>query len=83
MSGQALTQKRGQALAPRTLFTAALALHGEPAEVITDRSPALANVIEPLLPAASHNTGQYHNNRVECDHGQLKARLRPMRGLKT
>jgi transposase-like protein len=30
-----------------------------------------------------HNTGQYENNRVECDHGRLKARLRPMRGLKT
>jgi transposase, IS6 family len=25
----------------------------------------------------------YANNRVECDHGRLKARLRPMRGLKT
>jgi IS6 family transposase len=22
------------------------------------------------------------NNRIECDHGRLKARLRPMRGLK-
>jgi transposase-like protein len=22
-------------------------------------------------------------NRLECDHGRLKARLRPMRGLKT
>jgi len=40
-------------------------------------------VIEDLLPAALHNTGQYENNRVECDHGRLKARLRPMRGLKT
>ena len=30
-----------------------------------------------------HNTDQYANNRVECDHGRLKARLRPMRGLKT
>jgi IS6 family transposase len=30
-----------------------------------------------------HNTGQYENNRVECDHGRLKARLRPMRGVKT
>jgi transposase-like protein len=28
-------------------------------------------------------TGQYENNRCECDHGRLKARLRPMRGLKT
>jgi transposase-like protein len=40
-------------------------------------------VIEDLIPAALHNTGQYENNRVECDHGRLKARLRPMRGLKT
>jgi transposase-like protein len=23
------------------------------------------------------------NNRVECDHGRLRSRLRPMRGLKT
>ena len=35
-----------------------------------------------LLPAAWHRTDQYANNRVECDHGRLKARLRPMRGLK-
>ena len=25
---------------------------------------------------------QYANNRIEADHGRLKARLRPMRGLK-
>jgi IS6 family transposase len=30
----------------------------------------------------SHDTTQYANNRVEADHGRLKARLRPMRGLK-
>jgi IS6 family transposase len=35
-----------------------------------------------VLPAAWHRTEQYANNRVECDHGRLKARLRPMRGLK-
>ena len=35
------------------------------------------------MPDAFHNTEQYANNRVECDHGRLKARLRPMRGLKT
>jgi len=29
-----------------------------------------------------HDTTQYANNRVEADHGRLKARLRPMRGLK-
>jgi len=39
-------------------------------------------VLEELLPAAWHRTNRYVNNRVECDHGRLKARLRPMRGLK-
>jgi transposase-like protein len=58
-------------------------MHGNPGEIITDRAPALANVIEDLLPTAFHNTGQYGNNRVECDHGRLKGRLRPMRELKT
>jgi len=54
----------------------------EPVEVVTDRAPALRAAIEGLMPAAFHNTEQYANNRVECDHGRLKARLRPMRGLK-
>jgi transposase-like protein len=27
-------------------------------------------------------TEQYANNRIEADHGRVKARLRPMRGLK-
>ena len=39
-------------------------------------------VLEELLPAACHDTAQYANNRIEADHGRLKARLRPMRGLK-
>ncbi len=69
--------------AARRFFTAALAGHGEPEEVVTDRALALAQVIVELLPAAWHNTERYANNRVECDHGRLKARLRLMRGLKT
>ena len=32
----------------------------------------LANVIAELMPQAMHNTGQYANNRIECDHGRLK-----------
>jgi transposase-like protein len=40
-------------------------------------------VIEELIPGAFHDTGQYENNRCGADHGRLKARLRPMRGLKT
>jgi IS6 family transposase len=68
--------------AARRFFTSALDAHGEPMEIVTDRAPALRAAIDELIPAAFHNTEQYANNRVECDHGRLKARLRPMRGLK-
>ena len=64
-------------------FTSALLAHGRPVEVVTDKAAALANVIGKLLPNVDHNTEQYANNRVECDHGRLKSRVRPMRGLKT
>jgi transposase-like protein len=53
-----------------------------PVEVVTDRAATYPMVLEELLPAAWHRTERYANNRVEADHGRLKARLRPMRGLK-
>ncbi len=68
--------------AARRFFETALGAHGAPVEVVTDRAPALRSVIDELMPAAFHNTEQYANNRIEADHGRLKARLRPMRGLK-
>jgi transposase-like protein len=40
-------------------------------------------VIEELVPAAGHGFEQYANNRVEADHARRKARLRPMRAVKT
>ena len=64
----------------RRFFITALAAHRAPKEVTTDRARALANVIEELIPAVFHNTGQYENTRCEWDHGRLKARLRPMWG---
>ena len=64
-------------------MTNALRDNGEPEEITTDGSPVLARVIEDVLLDTFHNTEHYANNRVECDHGRLKARLRPMRGLKT
>jgi len=67
--------------AASTFFTAALTAHGEPVEVTTDKSPTLAKTIRDLAPAARHDTTQYANNSIENDHGRLKARLRPMRGL--
>jgi transposase-like protein len=68
--------------AARRFFATALGAHGDPAEVVTDKAPALARAIHELLPGAFHDTAQYANNRIEADHGRLKARLRPMRGLK-
>ncbi len=49
----------------------------------TDRAPVYPRILDELIPTALHETEQYANNRVEADHGRLKARLRPMRGLKT
>jgi transposase-like protein len=53
-----------------------------PVEVATDRYPVYPRVLDELLPAAFHETEVHVNNRLETDHGRLKARLRPMRGLK-
>jgi transposase-like protein len=53
-----------------------------PPEVVTDWASVYPLVLEELLPAAWHRTDRYANNRVEADHGRLKACLRPMRGLK-
>jgi IS6 family transposase len=78
-----LVSRRLDTTAARAFFAAAVAAHGHPDEVITDRADALAYVIAELSPDAVHNTEQYANNRVGCDHGRLKARPRPMRGLKT
>jgi IS6 family transposase len=75
--------KRRDLAAARRFFNTVLVAHGEPDEVVTDLAQTLESVIEELIPAAFHNTQQYANNRIECDHGRLKARLRPMRGLKT
>jgi IS6 family transposase len=68
--------------AARRFFTTALRDHDEPAEVVTDRAWTLLTVVDELMPGAFHNTAQYANNRIEADHGRLKSRLRPMRGLK-
>jgi transposase, IS6 family len=68
--------------AARRFLVAALDHHGVPTEVVTDRAWTLLAVVAELIPAAFHDTSRYANNRIETDHGRLKARLRPMRGLK-
>ena len=76
-----LSPKRDKTAA-RRFFTRALAGATPPAELTTDRAAAYPRVLDELLPAAQHVTVRYANNRVEADRGRLKARLRPMRGLK-
>jgi len=53
-----------------------------PVEVVTDQAATYPIVLDELVPTAWHRTDQYANNRIEGDHGRLKSRLRPMRGLK-
>jgi transposase-like protein len=60
-----------------------LAGRDRPREVTTDLAAPLLRVVDDLLPEVLHDTTQYANNRIECDHGRLKSRLRPMRGLRT
>ena len=70
-------------MAARTFFTMVLTSHDHPEEVTTHLAPSLLRVVNELLPGAMHGTAQYSNNRIENEHGRLKARLRPMRGLRT
>jgi len=74
---------RRDAKAARQFFDHAIGkTHVSPTEVTTDRYRVYSRVLDELLPAAFHDTEVHANNRLETDHGRLKARLRPMRGLK-
>ena len=74
---------RRDATAARRFFQQAIGTTKmTPVEVVTDRAAASPVLLDELLPMAWHRTEQYANNRVKADHGRLKARLRPMRGLK-
>ncbi len=74
--------KRRNIAAAQRFFADALTAHGRPVEVTADLAAPLLRVIDELIPDAVHDTEQYANNRIENDHGRLKARLRPMRGLR-
>ena len=50
--------------------------------MVTDHAPVYPVVLEELLSTAWHRTDRYANNHIEADHGRLKSRLGPMRGLK-
>ena len=76
-----VAEKRDMA-ATRGFFTRALQHGPSPTEVTTDRAAAYPRVLDELVPTACQETEQYANNAIEADHGRLKARLRPMHGLK-
>ena len=77
-----LLSARRDLAAARRFFILALHVGTIPAEVTTDRAPAYPRVLDELIPSAMHTVERYANNPVEADHGRLKARLRPTRGLK-
>jgi transposase-like protein len=85
-SGQVIdvfVSPRRDAAAARRFFQRAIGtMRIAPVEVATDHAPVYPAVLEELLPAAWHRTDRYANNHIEADHGRLKSRLRPMRGLK-
>jgi transposase, IS6 family len=77
-----VSRRRDAAAAGRFFDRAIAATRTRPAEVVTDRAATYPIVLDELLPAAWHRTERYANNRIEADHGRLKAGLRPMCGLK-
>ena len=78
-----LVSKRRNVAAATKFFETMLAGRERPTDVTTDLAAPLLRVVDDLLPEALHDTTRYANNRIECEHGRLKARLRPMRGLRT
>jgi transposase-like protein len=79
-----LVSARRDAQAARRFFQRALStLKVRPSEVVTDAAAVYPAVLDDLIPSAWHHVERYANNRIEADHGQLKHRLRPMRGLQT
>jgi len=77
-----LVAEQRDTAAARRFFTRALAHGPAPVEVTTDKAAAYLRVLDDLVPDALHVTEQYANNPIEADHGRLKDRLPPMRGLK-
>jgi IS6 family transposase len=77
-----LSMRRDQAAARRFLIRAMQA-GTIPVEITPGRAHACPRVPGELIPSDLHTAGQYANNPIEADHGRLKARPRPIRGLKS
>jgi transposase-like protein len=78
-----LLSPRRNAEAARRFFAQAIGeTQVSPVEVTTDRYRLYPRIVDELVPFAFHRTQVHANNCLETDRGRLKARLRPMRGLK-
>jgi transposase-like protein len=70
--------------AARRFFEVTIASSGTtPRRVITDKAGTYPPALVVAVPGVLHRTGRYRTNGIERDHGFLKERLRPMRGLKS
>jgi transposase-like protein len=78
-----LSARRDAEVARRFFQKAMATLKVKPIEVVTDAAPVYPAVLDELVPSAWHHVEQYANNPIEADHGRLKHRLRPMRGLRS
>ena len=72
-----VSTRRDAAAARRFFIRAIGTTKVTPIEVVTDRAPAYPRCWTTCSPATWHRTERYANNRVEADHGRLKARLGP------
>ncbi|MDT3444895.1 MULTISPECIES: transposase [unclassified Pseudofrankia] len=77
-----LASERRDQIAARRFFHRALAHGRRPVEAPPTRHPSTRGSSGELLPEACHIDAARQNNRIESDHSTLKARLRPMSGLK-
>ena len=76
-----LSEQRDTAAA-RRFFIRALGHGPAPVEVTTDKAGPYLRVLDELVPAARTSPSSTATTAIESDHARLKARLRPMRGLK-
>jgi IS6 family transposase len=77
-----LLPARRDLAAARPFFTRAMRIGTVPAGVTAGRAPVCPRVPGELAAPALRTAGRYASNPAGADHGRLKARLRPVRGLK-
>ena len=77
-----VSARRDAATARRFFQRALTMLKVTPSEVVTDAAP-IYPCSRSSFPRRGITWNDTPNNPIEADHGQLKHRLRPMRGLRT